>query len=169
MVNRTKIFCLVVFIWISFEGCTFQLGMQGIDKSTLSSEEIEKVEAVRLIEVNELNESSYKVIDKVHGRSCQRFEAKMGFGHKIKSVEKPSRGKAMEQLKISAMRAGANAITNWVCLFDSSPMMGALCLTWVECQADAIQTEEFGLTQKTKEEGQESVPSPKFDPDCDWC
>jgi uncharacterized protein YbjQ (UPF0145 family) len=57
-----------------------------------------------------------------------------------KSVEKPSRKKAMEQLKISAMRAGANAITNWVCLPDSTKL-SHVCMTSVECQADAIQVD----------------------------
>ena len=132
MVNRTGIFCLVVFILVSFGGCT-----PFIDKSNLSREEIAKVQAVRLIEANELNEGSYKFIQKVKGRSRDKFKLQYSlFFSKMKVVEKSTRKKAIEQLKIYAMRAGANAITNLVCLFDVG-FPGSFS-TFVECQADAI-------------------------------
>ena len=139
MVYRASIFFLLVCVWVFFEGCT-GLG-QIIDKSTLSTEEIEKVEAVRLIEANELNEGSYKVIQKVKGISCEKRKVQFGFfKNTVKVVEDRSRKKAIEQLKIYAMRAGANAITNWACVFDAVDWTNN-CWNSVECQADAIQVD----------------------------
>lgn len=139
MVNRLTLFFLLVFVWLSFEGCT-GLG-QIIDKSTLSPEEIEKVQAVRLIEANELDENSYKFIKKVKGLSCLKLKTKIGFFTVKNEVEgEASREKSVEQTKIYAIRAGGNAITNLVCLFDAVDW-SSNCWRSIECQADAIQVE----------------------------
>ena len=58
----------------------------------------------------------------------------------VLEIERASRKKAIEQLKIYAMRAGANAITNWACVFDAVDWTNN-CWNSVECQADAIQVD----------------------------
>lgn len=50
------------------------------------------------------------------------------------------RDDAIEQAKIYAMRDGANAITNLICLFGVADWTHN-CWKYVECQADAIHVD----------------------------
>ena len=53
--------------------------------------------------------------------------------------EAVNREDAVEQLKIQAVKAGGNAITNLVCVFDN--WRWGYCGRAIECEADAIQVD----------------------------
>jgi len=116
---------------------------QIIEKSTLSVDEVEKVKAVKLIEADKLNLNSYKVIKSIQGLSCEIYKSKMSIDKmRWKVVEKPSRKKGIEQLKIHAVRAGGNAIINVVCLLkNQSGASGHRCLKYIQCTADVLQVD----------------------------
>jgi len=136
MIHRAALLFLLVFTLISFGGCVAGQ-YQIIDVSTLSAEEGEKVKAIRLVEAEELDKASYKSIKKVKGLSCEVWT--LSWTQRLKQV---SRKEAVEQLKIRAVRAEGNAISNIVCVFESNMMVrNARCLKWVTCSADAIQVE----------------------------
>ena len=134
MVDRITLFFLLLFLFIAFEGC-----MRIIDKTTLPADEIEKIQTVRLIESNRLDESPYKVIKKVEGYSCNQHYVTETLEGDIRVLKESSREKAIEQVKVQAVRAGGNAITNLVCLFEEIQKFGGEC--WIECTADAIQVD----------------------------
>jgi len=143
MINRLALFFLSVFTLITFGGCVAGQS-QRIDMSTLSPEEGEKVKAVRLVEAGELDKISYKFIKKVQGLSCEVWKrTKMGIiVITWERVNIATREEAEEQLKIKAVRAGANAISNIVCVAESNFMTRSrLCWRHFDCSADAIQVD----------------------------
>ncbi len=134
MINKATLLFLLVFLLLTFGGCVagqFQI----VDMSTLSADEGEKVKTVRLIEAEELGKTSYKIIKKIRGLSCEvrpRFV--------MSKIKFASREEAEEQLKINAVRAGANAISNIVCTAESSFWTrNPGCAVNIACSADAIK------------------------------
>jgi hypothetical protein len=133
--NRLK---LILFLLIAFEGCT-GFG-QIIDKSTLSSDEIEKVQAVKTYKENELNDGAYKIIKKIKGLSCLKLTPQFFSSSIYKVREVPETAKAIEQAKIYAVRAGGNAITNVSCQKTKNDWVNN-CWNSIVCTADAIQVD----------------------------
>jgi len=134
MINKTTLLFLLVFLLLTFGGCVAGQG-QIVDMSTLSADEGEKVKPVRLIEAKELDKISYKFIKKIRGLSCEVHP--MFNSSKFKNA---SREEAEEQLKINAVRAGANAISNIVCTAEwSFWTTNRWCVRNIACSADAIK------------------------------
>jgi len=136
MINKATLLFLLVFLLLTFGGCVAGQG-QIVDMSTLSTDEGEKVKTVRLIEAEELGKTSYKIIKKIRGLSC---EVQPMFD--MSKLKVASREEAEEQLRINAVRAGANAISNIVCTAEwSFWTTNRWCVRNIACSADAIQVE----------------------------
>ena len=140
MINRATLFFLLVFTLITYGGCVAGQ-MEIVNRSTLSPEEGEKVKAVRLVEAEELDKISYKTIKKIKGLSCEVVHLKIERTRAKHVIAKnASREDAEEQLKIHAIRAGGNAISNIVCVAESDFMTrNRRCIRHIACSADAIQ------------------------------
>ena len=137
MTHRTIIITLLICLLFNWS-CTTR-GMSGdadfINKQDLSTVEIEKVEAVKLFkQAKDLDERSYKVITQVNGFSTDICHLSTG-----KIDDTVSREDAVEQVKIQAVRAGGNAITNLVCVLEN--IRWGYCGRVIECNADAIQVD----------------------------
>jgi hypothetical protein len=104
-----------------------------IDKSYLSSAEIERIESVNLYKANELDPKSYKFIKKVEGLSCTVFSILSKDKHA--SVEK-----AIEQTRIYAARAGGNGVINLLCQNIKNDYLNN-CFYSIKCTGDAIQVD----------------------------
>ena len=133
MTHRIAIFPLFIYLLVTW-GCAG--GFHGvspiiIDKQDLSTIELEKVEAIKvLMEAKDLVEDSHKVITQVNGVSTDTCY----LGGRV--ADTVDRDDAVEQVKIQAVRAGGNAITNLVCVFDH--MRWGYCGKVIECTADVL-------------------------------
>jgi len=139
MNNRVVLF---IFLILVCEGCA---STSSWNPSLLPTDEIEKVQALRLIEANELDKHSYKIIKKVKSISFgKRKLKKRGWFANEYSFESASRKEAVGQVKILAALAGANAITNMVCitgyLFHRCSLDYFMHCS-IYCTADAIQVD----------------------------
>jgi hypothetical protein len=138
MNHKLRGWLLLFSILFLIEGC---VGAQIVDKSDLSEEEIEKIRTVQTYKANELNESSYKIIKKVKGLSCDKYRVANFWSFappKWEVEEKAETEKSIEQAKIYAVRAGGNGLVNMTCQeIQNDPESN--CRRSIVCTADAIQ------------------------------
>jgi hypothetical protein len=138
MARRTTVIPLLIYLLFTW-GCA----KSTLSKQHLTAVQLEKLESVKVfIKAKDLDESSYKVIQKIQGRSCGLNEAiqniSMGpfpFSSNYRMDE------VIEQVKVQAMGAGGNAITNLVCVFDDIEDLFGHQKYCIECEADAIQVD----------------------------
>jgi len=131
MLKNITLFSLIILI----AGCA----PKTVDTSTLRPHEIREIDAVKVVEAKDLNKN-FKVIKKVEGISCVILKKKTSgifLPPTYKAVKNSSRDEAVGQVKIFAVRAGGNAITNLECEYNRS----GSCWGEVACTADVIQVD----------------------------
>jgi len=139
MIRGTVAFLLLIYLLFTW-GCGTTIKYQ-----KLSPVELERVQAVKVfMEEKDFNGRSYQVIQKVQG--CANDRPKIIQDRENEYIlPKPNerinyRDKAVEQVKIQALRAGSNAITNLVCLSHIFSCGPVLARYWaMECEADVIK------------------------------
>lgn len=146
--NKAIILFSMILFLLNLGGCGVTPG-QIIKKSTLSEDEAGKVKTVEEIEADKLNLNTYKKIKSVQGLSCTLKKTIVRWSgilptpkYTFKTVENASRKKAVEQLKIHAVKSGGNAIANVVCLRKKQPPLTTRdCMDYVLCTADVLQVD----------------------------